>query len=220
MTSISVPATDEPTLTEVVVEVIDTRLVDEVIAAEVVNSVFARRVTEVDAEIAPDMLTVVPVDTTETDPAVDVSGAVEFETAADPDSEMLPRARIAPVGATDVPPLMVTVPLVAVKVPAPECAPVKEMAIESLASTFLPTVTSPPVVAISTDPPVEVSVAPVAVVIWPEPLSTKLLTDCSAPVGSTVVPPVMLMFPLEESDPAPEKAALGVIVMFPEFVVV
>jgi hypothetical protein len=120
VTSISVPATDEPTLTEVVVEVIDTRLVDEVIAAEVVNSVFARRVTEVDAEIAPDMLTVVPVDTTETDPAVDVSGAVELETAADPDSEMLPEARIAPVGATDVPPLMLIVPLVAVNVPAPE----------------------------------------------------------------------------------------------------
>ena len=120
MTSISVPATDEPTLTEVVVEVIDTRLVDEVIAAEVVNSVFARRVTEVDAEIAPDMLTVVPVDTTETDPAVDVSGAVELETAADPESEMLPEARIAPVGATDVPPLMLIVPLVAVNVPAPE----------------------------------------------------------------------------------------------------
>jgi hypothetical protein len=120
VTSISVPATDEPTLTEVVVEVIDTRLVDEVIAAEVVNSVFARRVTEVDAEIAPDMLTVVPVDTTETDPAVDVSGAEELETAADPDSEMLPEARIAPVGATDVPSLMLIVPLVAVNVPAPE----------------------------------------------------------------------------------------------------
>jgi hypothetical protein len=112
------------------------------------------------------------------------------------------------------------VPLVAVKVPTPEYAPVKETAIESLARTFLPTVTSPPVVAISTDPPVEVSVAPVAVVICPEPLRTRLLTDCSAPVGSTVVPPVMFMFPPEESDPAPEKAARGVIVMFPEFVVV
>ena len=80
----------------------------------------ARRVTEVDAEIAPDVLTVVPVDTTETDPADDVSGAVELVTAADPESEMFPRALIAPVGATDVPPLMDTVPLVAVKVPAPE----------------------------------------------------------------------------------------------------
>jgi hypothetical protein len=120
VTAISVPATEEPTLTEVVVEDIETRLVDEVIAAEVVSSVLARSVTEVDAEIAPDMLTVVPVDTTETDPAVEVSGAVELETAAEPESKMSPCARIAPVGATEVPPLMVTVPLVAVKVPAPE----------------------------------------------------------------------------------------------------
>jgi hypothetical protein len=66
------------------------------------------------------MLTVVPVDTTETDPAVDVSGAVELETAADPESEMLPSALMAPVGATEVPPLIVTVPFVAVNVPAPE----------------------------------------------------------------------------------------------------
>jgi len=117
---ISVPATDAPTLTEVVVEVIETLLVDEVIATEVVNAVFARSVTEVDAEIAPDTLTVVPVDSTDTDPAVDVIGAVELETAADPESEILPRARIAPVGATEVPPLIVTVPFVAVNVPAPE----------------------------------------------------------------------------------------------------
>jgi hypothetical protein len=78
------------------------------------------------------------------------------------------------------------------------------MAIESLARTFLPIVTSPPVVVISTDPPVEVSVAPVAVVIWPEPLSTRLLTDWIDPVGSTVVPPEMVMLPEEESCPAPE----------------
>ena len=87
---ISVPATDAPTLTEVVVEVSDTRLVDEVIAAEVVNSVFALNVTEVEAEIAPDILTVVPEEVTETEPAVEVRGAVEFETAADPESEMSP----------------------------------------------------------------------------------------------------------------------------------
>jgi hypothetical protein len=90
VTAISVPDTEAPTLTDVVVEVIETRLVDEVIAAEVVSSVLARRVTDVDAEIAPDILTVVPEDTTETDPAVDVSGAVEFETAVDPESEISP----------------------------------------------------------------------------------------------------------------------------------
>jgi hypothetical protein len=102
-----------------VVEVIETRLVDEVIAAEVVSSVLARRVTEVDAEIAPDILTVVPEDTTETDPAVDVSGAVELVIAAEPLSEMSPLALIAPVGPTEVPPLIVTVPVVAVSVPDP-----------------------------------------------------------------------------------------------------
>ena len=146
VTAISVPATEAPTLTDVVVEVIETRLVDEVIAAEVVSSVFALNVTEVVAEIAPDMLTVVPDETTETEPEVEVSGAVEFETAADPESEISPRARMAPVGATDVPPLIVTVPLVAVRVPAPEYAPVNERAIESFASTLFPRVTSPPVV--------------------------------------------------------------------------
>jgi hypothetical protein len=115
-----VPDTDEPTLTDVVVDVSETRLVDEVIAADVVSSVFARRVTEVDAEIAPDMFTVVPEEVAETAPEVEVSGAVALETAADPESEILPRARSAPVGATEVPPLMVIVPLVAVSVPAPE----------------------------------------------------------------------------------------------------
>jgi hypothetical protein len=121
-TTISVPDTDEPTLTEVVVEVIETRLVDEVTAAEVVSSVFALRVTEVDAEIAPDMFTVVPVDTTETDPAVEVRGAVELEIAADPESDMFPFALTAPVGPTEVPPLIVTAPA-EVKVPEPVYAP-------------------------------------------------------------------------------------------------
>lgn len=120
VTSTSVPATEASNRTEVVLEVIETLLVEEVMAAEVVSSVLARSVTEVDAEIAPDMFTVVPVDTTETAPAVDVIGAVELEIAADPESEIFPGARIAPEGATEVPPLMVTVPFVAVKVPPPE----------------------------------------------------------------------------------------------------
>jgi hypothetical protein len=105
---------------DVVVEVSETRLVLEVMAAEVVSSVFARTVTEVEADTAPDSETVVPVEVTDTDPAVEVSGAVELETAADPESEMLPSALMAPVGATEVPPLIVTVPFDAVNVPAPE----------------------------------------------------------------------------------------------------
>jgi hypothetical protein len=61
-----------------------------VIAAEVVSSVFALKVTEVEAEIPPDILTVVPEETTEIEPEVEVSGAVEFETAADPEREISP----------------------------------------------------------------------------------------------------------------------------------
>lgn len=118
--SISVAATDASTRMDVVDEVSETLLVLEVMAAEVVSSVFARTATEVEAEIAPESETVLPVETTDTEPVVEVSGAVEFETAPEPESEMLPWARIAPVGATDVPPLIVMVPLLAVSVPAPE----------------------------------------------------------------------------------------------------
>jgi hypothetical protein len=104
---------------DVVDEVSETLLVLEVIAAEVVSSVFARTVTEVEAETAPESVTVLPVDTTDTEPVVEVSGAVELETAAEPKSEMSPSARIAPVGATEVPPVILTVPLVAVRAPVP-----------------------------------------------------------------------------------------------------
>jgi len=120
LNSISVAATDASTRIDVVDEVNVTLLVLEVIAAEVVSSVFARNVTEVEADTAPESETVVPVEVTDTDPVVEVSGAVELETAAEPESEMLPSALMAPVGATEVPPLIVTVPFVAVNVPAPE----------------------------------------------------------------------------------------------------
>ena len=117
--SISVAATDASTRIDVVDEVNVTLLVLEVIAAEVVSSVFARTVIEVEADTAPESETVVPVEVTDTDPAVEVSGAVELETAAEPESKMLPWARIAPVGATEVPPLIVTVPVEAVNAPEP-----------------------------------------------------------------------------------------------------
>jgi hypothetical protein len=119
-TSISVPATELPRLIELVSEVIDTRLVEDVMAADVSRAVFARRVTEVEAEMAAVMFTVRAVDLTDTAPAVDVIVAPELLTACEPESVISPLARTAPVGATDVPPLMVTVPFVAVSVPAPE----------------------------------------------------------------------------------------------------
>jgi hypothetical protein len=107
-------------LIELVSEVIDTRLVEDVMAAEVSRAVLARRVTEVEAEMAADMFTVRAVDLTDTAPAVEVIVAPELLTACEPESVISPLARTAPVGATDVPPLMVIVPFVAVNVPAPE----------------------------------------------------------------------------------------------------
>jgi hypothetical protein len=57
---------------------------------------------------------------TSTFPPVEVSDAeVALVIAADPESKMFPCARIAPVGATEVPPLTVTVPADAVKAPEP-----------------------------------------------------------------------------------------------------
>ena len=72
------------------------------------------------ADRAAEIETVDPVEVIAMLPAVVVSEAPLLDIAADPESEMSPRALIAPVGATDVPPLMVTAPLVAVRVPAPE----------------------------------------------------------------------------------------------------
>ena len=119
-TSISLPEIELPRFIELVSEVIDTRLVEDVTAADVSRAVLARRVTEVEAEIAADIFTVRAVDLTDTAPAVEVIVAPELLTAWEPESEMSPLARTAPVGATDVPPLIVTLPFVAVSVPAPE----------------------------------------------------------------------------------------------------
>jgi hypothetical protein len=55
--------------------------------------------------------TVLPLEVTETSPAVEVRVApVRFVTAPDPESVTFPTAWIAPVGATEVPPLMEIVP--------------------------------------------------------------------------------------------------------------
>jgi hypothetical protein len=63
----------------------------------------------------------VPLVVTWTLPAEDVSAAAdEVVKLPEPDRVMFPVASIAPVGATVVPPLIVIVPLVAVREPAPE----------------------------------------------------------------------------------------------------
>jgi hypothetical protein len=77
---------------------------------------------------------------------------------------------------------------------------------ESLARTALERITRPPVVLTSTEPPDEVRVVLAPVVICPDPRRTILLTAWIAPVGvgSTVVPPEMVMLPAELSCPVPE----------------
>jgi hypothetical protein len=72
------------------------------------------------ADKAAEIVTVEAVEVSAMLPAVEVNDAPELVSAADPERVMSPKALIAPVGAMDVPPLMVTVPLVAVRVPAPE----------------------------------------------------------------------------------------------------
>jgi hypothetical protein len=74
------------------------------------------------------------------------------------------------------------------------------------AITFLAKDKVAAVEARETDPEVDVTVAldPEVVVIFPDPEMVMLPTAWIAPVGSTVVPPEMVMLPAEESCPAPE----------------
>jgi hypothetical protein len=90
-----------------------------VTAAEVVRDVCAVSVTLTGADRAAEILTVEPVEVRPMLPAVEVSDAPEFESAAEPDSVMSPVALIAPPGAMLVPPVIRTVPDDAVNAPAP-----------------------------------------------------------------------------------------------------
>ena len=78
------------------------------------------RVTGPTAEIAAVIVIVETLEVTETEPEVEVKVAPEFVIAPVPESVMLPVALIAPVGSTDDPPAMRTVPAEAVSEPAPE----------------------------------------------------------------------------------------------------
>jgi hypothetical protein len=88
-------------------------------AAEVVTVELAVSETVVAAEIAADMFIVDVLDVTSTLELNDVMVAPELVMAPVPDKVTAPRARIAPVGATPEPPLIRTVPEVAVRAPAP-----------------------------------------------------------------------------------------------------
>ena len=100
-------------------EVIVTAPVPALIAAEVVTVELAVSETVVAAEIAADMFTVEVLEVTSTLELNEVRVAPEFVTAPEPDNVTVPRALIAPVGPTAVPPEIRTVPAVAVRAPAP-----------------------------------------------------------------------------------------------------
>ena len=90
-----------------------------VTAAEVVRDVCAVSVTFSGAERAAEMFRVDAVEVIAILPAVEVREAPELVIAAEPDKMISPEARMAPVGSTLVPPLIVTVPAEAVSAPEP-----------------------------------------------------------------------------------------------------
>ena len=115
----AVPETDPPRLRLAAVEVMETAPAVALTAAEVVTVELALRVAVVAAETIAEMFIVEALDVTLTLPAVEVRVAVALVMAPDPEITMFPDARIAAVGATEVPPLILRVPAVAVSVPAP-----------------------------------------------------------------------------------------------------
>jgi hypothetical protein len=100
-------------------EVIVTAPVPADTAADVVTVELAVSETVVAAEIAAEIFTVDDREVTSTLDVRDVRVAPELVMAPVPDKVTVPRARITPVGATEDPPLMVTVPAEAVNAPEP-----------------------------------------------------------------------------------------------------
>ncbi len=88
-------------------------------AAEVVTVELAVSETVVAAEIAAEMFTVEDREVTSTLELNEVKVALEFVIAPVPDNVTAPSALMAPVGATAAPPLIRTVPDVAVRAPLP-----------------------------------------------------------------------------------------------------
>lgn len=104
------------------VEVTVTTPAVPVTAAEVVTVELALRVAVVAAKTIAEMLIVDALEATLTLPVVEVKVAVALVMAPEPEIVMFPDARIAPVGSTEVPPLMLIRPavaVVAVREPAP-----------------------------------------------------------------------------------------------------
>jgi hypothetical protein len=118
-TSTNLPEVAAPKFTEVVVDCAVTVPPVAVTAADVLSAVWAVRVTFTGAESAAEIVTVEAVEVSAILPAVEVREAPELDSAADPERVISPKALIAPVGAIDVPPMILTVPAVAVRAPAP-----------------------------------------------------------------------------------------------------
>jgi hypothetical protein len=117
--STDVPEVAPPILKFAASEVIVTAPVPADTAADVVTVELAVSETVVAAEIAAEMFTVDDLDVTSTLAASDVRVAPALVMAPVPDKVTVPSARIAPVGPTAAPPLIRTVPAVAVRAPAP-----------------------------------------------------------------------------------------------------
>lgn len=111
-----------PIVTVLVVDVALTAPAVAVIGANelVSKAVFACNVTDVAAEIALVKFTVVLVEVIETlDPVEVIDAPVAFVIPAEPEIVIAPDAWMAPVGATDEPPEIESVPAEAVREPAP-----------------------------------------------------------------------------------------------------
>jgi hypothetical protein len=132
-----------------------------------------------------------------------------------------PEALMAPVGDT-TPPVMLTPPPLAVKVPAPEYVSETETEIEVPAVTFLANVAEPPEEDTCTDPDVEEIVALEAevVVMFPDPDNEMPLDASKIPVGAMVDPPATEMVPAEFMVADDANVVVGEKLMFPELVVV
>jgi hypothetical protein len=145
---------------------------------------------------------VAAVEVIETEPAVEVTLALEPEVVVmfpDPENVMFPAAWIAAVGATEVPPLMVTVPE-DVKVPEPVYAPKGE-------TVMLPAELEFPFIATAVEEFTKVPPAPevvAALIVVAPALDFNLIVPADMIWGVVRTPPVT------ETSPVAESALFGV----------
>jgi hypothetical protein len=161
-------------------------------------SLFAVKEIALAAETLLSNEMVAAVEVIETEPAVEVTLALEPEVVVmfpDPENVMFPAARISAVGATEVPPLMVTVPE-EVKVPEPVYAP-------RGATVMLPAELEFPFIATAPEEFTNVPPAPEVVaalmVVAPE-VDFNLIVPADMLWGIVRTPPVTETSPVAESE--------------------